>query len=142
MADKVYFKGWEGAKLSYKSGGSFIPIACITSRSESNATNVTEKVNVCTQGKTITTAKSISRTVSLSGEVVDSDSLDDLRTLQDDLLEHTFMVYRGTGTTTPIYFNGIITNLAADYSAGQDEDATFSMDVTINGDYLTVDPNL
>lgn len=139
MADKVYFKGWEGAKLSYKSGGSFVPIACITSRSESNATNVTEKVNVCTQGKTIVTAKSISRTVSLSGEVVDANSLEALRVLQKSLAEQTFKVYRGTGETLAKYFKGIITNLAADYPAGQDEDSTFSMDITINGGYTNTD---
>ena len=137
-----YLKGWEGARMAFYDGSEYVPIACITSRSEANATSTIDKVNVCTQGKIVTKATQIVSTVSLSGEVVDSDSLDDLRALQDDLLEHTFMVYRGTGTTTPIYFNGIITNLAADYSAGQDEDSTFSMDVTINGDYLTVDPNL
>ena len=139
MAEKIYFKGWEGAKLSYKSGGSFVPIACITSRSESNATNTIEKVNVCTQGKTITTAKSISRTVSLSGEVVDANSLEALRVLQKSLAEQTFKVYRGAGETLAKYFKGIITNLNADYSAGQDEDATFSMDITINGGYTDTD---
>lgn len=137
-----YLKGWEGARMAFYDGSDYVPIACITSRSESNATTTVEKVNVCTEGEVVTKATAIVSTVSLSGEVVDSDSLDDLRALQDDLLEHTFMVYRGTGTTTPIYFKGIITNLNADYSAGQDEDSTFSMDVTINGDYLTVDPNL
>lgn len=135
-------KGWEGARMAYHDGTGYVPIACITSRSESNATTTVEKVNVCTEGQPVTKATAIVSTVSISGEVVDSDSLDDLRALQDDLLEHTFMVYRGAGTTTPVYFNGIITNLNADYSAGQDEDSTFSMDVTINGDYLTVDPNL
>ena len=136
----VNLKGWEGARMAFHNGSEYVPIACITSRSEANATTTVDKVNVCTEGKVITKATEVVSTVSLSGEVVDSDSLDDLRGLQDDLLEHTFMVYRGTGTTTPIYFNGIITNLNADYSAGQDEDATFSMDITINGDYLTVDP--
>ena len=137
MAD--YFKGWEGAKLSYKSGGSYIPIACITSRSESNATNTIEKVNVCTLGKTVTTANSVSRTVSISGEVVDTNSLEALRVLQKTLAEQTFKVYRGTGETLAKYFKGIITSLSADYSAGQDEDSTFSMDITINGNYTDTD---
>ena len=137
MAD--YFKGWEGAKLSYKSGGSFVPIACITSRSESNATNTIEKVNVCTLGKTVTTANSVSRTVSISGEVVDTNSLEALRVLQKTLAEQTFKVYRGTGETLAKYFKGIITRLSADYSAGQDEDSTFSMDITINGNYTNID---
>ena len=139
MAEKVYFKGWEGAKLAYKSGGSFVPIACITSRSESNATNVTEKVNVCTAGKTVSTPNSITRTVSISGEVTDSNSLEALRILQKSLAEQTFKVYFGPTETIARYFKGIITNLNADYSAGENDDATFSMDIAINGNYTTTD---
>ena len=139
MAEEVYFKGWEGAKLAYKSGGAFIPIACITSRSEGNATNLTEKVNVCTEGKTVSTPNSITRTVSISGEVVDTNSLEALRVLQKSLAEQTFKVYRGATETIPRYFKGIITNLTADYSAGENEDATFSMDIAINGNYTSTD---
>ena len=139
MAEKVYFKGWEGAKLAYKSGASFIPIACITSRSEGNATNLTEKVNVCTEGKTVSTPNSITRTVSISGEVVDTNSLEALRVLQKSLDEQTFKVYWGTEETVPRYFKGVITNLTADYSAGENEDATFSMDIAINGNYTSTD---
>lgn len=62
--------------------------------------------------------------------------------MQDSKSEHTFRVYRGTGETNPVYFNAIITNLNADYSAGQDEDATFTMDLQINEDgYLDTDPH-
>ena len=139
MAEEVYFKGWEGAKLAYKSGGSFIPIACITSRSEGNATNLTEKVNVCTEGKTVSTPNSITRTVSSSGEVVDTTSLESLRVLQKSLAEQTFKVYRGATDTIPKYFKGVITNLTADYSAGENGDATFSMDIAINGNYTPTD---
>ena len=68
MAEEVYFKGWEGAKNSpTKAVVRLFPIACITSRSEGNATNLTEKVNVCTEGKTVSTPNSITRTVSISG---------------------------------------------------------------------------
>ena len=101
MAEEVYFKGWEGAKLAYKSGGAFIPIACITSRSEGNATNLTEK-STCTEGKTVSTPNSITRTVSISGEVVDTNSLEALRLLQKSLAEQTFKVYRGASETEEI----------------------------------------
>ncbi|MDD2300733.1 MAG: hypothetical protein PHU69_13985, partial [Fermentimonas sp.] len=63
------------ARLAYKSGGTYIPVACITSRSEGNATNYKEKVNVCTEGKLVRQPSGITRTVSVSGEVVDAGSL-------------------------------------------------------------------
>lgn len=141
MANEVYLPGWKGARLAVYTGSAYMPIACITSRSESNATETTEKSNVCTEGKTVTRANSITRTVSIEGEVADDNSLDDLRELQDSLEEQTFRVYRGSATETPIYFKAIITNLDADYPAGESEDATFSMDLNINGEYLTADPN-
>ena len=137
----TYLKGWEGARMAYydEPALEYIPIACITSRSESNATKISEKVNVCTEGKTVSTPNSITRTVSISGEVVDTNSLEALRVLQKSLAEQTFKVYHGPTETLPRYFKGIITNLTADYSAGENEDATFSMDIAINGNYTSTD---
>lgn len=141
MAD-TYLPGWVGARIAFWDGTVYSPIACITSRSESNASRLKEKTNVCTEGQTVKTVVGIDSTVSVSGEVVDTDSLEELRALQDSKSEHTFRVYRGTGETNPVYFNAIITNLNADYSAGQDEDATFTMDLQINEDgYLDTDPH-
>ena len=137
----TYLKGWEGARIAYGDhAGDYSPIACITSRSESNATKTSEKVNVCTEGKVITKATGVDMTVSISGEVVDDDSLNILRLQQDSLLEQDFRIYRGTGTSTPVYFRGVITNLAADYPTGEGEDATFTMDITLTTDYSLVDP--
>ena len=70
----AYIEGWKMARLAYKSGGTYIPVACITSRSEGNATNYKEKVNVCTEGKLVRQPSGITRTVSVSGEVVDAGS--------------------------------------------------------------------
>jgi|SRR5690554_3196416 hypothetical protein len=140
--DEVYLNGWEGARMAFHSGSAYVPIACITSRSETNETQFTQKVNVCTQGKPVTKANAVVRTVSINGEVVDSNSLDALRNLQDSLSEQTFRVYRTSGDTSPVYFKGIITSLSADYNAGDgtDSTSTFSMTVQVNGDYLNVDP--
>ena len=77
--------------------------------------------------------------MSISGEVVDTNSLEALRLLQKSLAEQTFKVYRGASETEPRYFKGIITNLAADYPTGEGEDATFSMDIAINGNYTSTD---
>ncbi len=138
----TYLKGWEGARLAYYDEGfqDYTSIACITSRSESNATKISEKVNVCTEGKVITKATGVDMTVSISGEMVSVGSIGELRDAQDSLLAQDFRIYRGAGTSTPVYFSGVITNLAADYPTGEGEDATFTMDITLTTDYSLVDP--
>ena len=119
----------------------YVPIACITSRSESNTTNTSEKTNVCTQGKTVTKANSITRTVSLAGEIVDENSYYDLKEMQGTLEEQAFRVYKGAGETNPLYFKGIITDLSADFDATEEgATGTFTMDIAVNGDYTEDDP--
>lgn len=119
----------------------YVPIACITSRSEGNTTNTSEKTNVCTQGKTVTKANSITRTVSLAGEIVDENSYHDLKKMQGTLQEQAFRVYKGAGETNPLYFKGIITDLSADFDATEEgATGTFTMDIAINGDYTEDDP--
>lgn len=125
------------ARLAYKSGGTYIPVACITSRSEGNATNYMEKVNVCTEGKLVRTPSSITRTVSVSGEVVDAGSLQELRALQNSKAEQIFRVYNTAETAQ--YFKAIITNLNADHPTGEGEDSTFTMDLDLNSDYQATD---
>ncbi len=125
------------AHLAYKSGGTYIPVACITSRSEGNATNYTERVNVCTEGKLVRTPSSITRTVSVSGEVVDAGSLQELRALQNSKAEQIFRVYNTAETAQ--YFKAIITNLNADHPTGEGEDSTFTMDLDLNSDYQATD---
>ena len=109
----AYIEGWKMARLAYKSGSTYIPVACITSRNESNATNYREKVNVCTDGKLVRTPSGITRTVSVSGEVVDAGSLQELRALQNSKAEQIFRVYNTAETAQ--YFKTIITNLKADH---------------------------
>lgn len=125
------------ARLAYKSGGTYIPVACITSRNEGNATNYREKVNVCTEGKLVRTPSGITRTVSVSGEVVDAGSLQELRTLQNSKAEQIFRVYNTAETAQ--YFKAIITNLNADHPTGEGEDSTFTMDLDLNSDYQATD---
>ena len=125
------------ARLAYKSGGTYIPVACITSRSEGNATNYREKVNVCTEGKLVRTPSGITRTVSVSGEVVDAGSLQELRVLQNSKAEQIFRVYNTAETAQ--YFKAIVTNLNADHPTGEGEDSTFTMDLDLNSDYQATD---
>ena len=132
-----YIEGWKMARLAYKSGGTYIPVACITSRNEGNATNYKEKVNVCTEGKLVRKPTGITRTVSVSGEVVDAGSLQELRGLQDSEQEQIFRVYNTAEVAQ--YFKAIITNLSADHSTGEGEDSTFTMDLDLNSDYQATD---
>ena len=125
------------ARLDYKSGGTYIPVACITSRSEGNATNYKEKVNVCTEGKLVRQPSGITRTVSVSGEVVDAGSLQELRALQDSKEEQIFRGYNTAGEAR--YFKAIITNINADHPTGEGEDSTFTMDLDLNSDYQATD---
>lgn len=136
-----YHSGWEGARMAVYKETAYVPIACITSRSEGNTTNTSEKTNVCTQGKTVTKANSITRTVSLAGEIVDENSYHDLKEMQGTLKEQAFRIYKGTGETNPLYFKGIITDLSADFDATEEgATGTFTMDIAINGDYTEDDP--
>ena len=125
------------ARLAYKSGATYVPVACITSRSEGNTTNYREKVNVCTEGKLVRKPSDITRTVSVSGEVVDAGSLQELRTLQNSKAEQIFRVYNTAETAQ--YFKAIITNLNADHPTGEGEDSTFTMDLDLNSDYQATD---
>lgn len=136
-----YHSGWEGARMAVYKETAYVPIACITSRSEGNTTNTSEKTNVCTEGKTVTKANSITRTVSLAGEIVDENSYHDLKEMQGTLQEQAFRIYKGAGETNPLYFKGIITDLSADFDATE-EGATgmFTMDIAVNGDYTEDDP--
>ena len=136
-----YHSGWEGARMAVYKETAYVPIACITSRSEGNTTNTSEKTNVCTQGKTVTKANSITRTVSIAGEIVDENSYHDLKEMQGTLKEQAFRIYKGTGETNPLYFKGIITDLSADFDATEEgATGTFTMDIAINGDYTEDDP--
>ena len=136
-----YHSGWEGARMAVYKETAYVPIACITSRSEGNTTNTSEKTNVCTQGKTVTKANSITRTVSIAGEIVDENSYHDLKEMQGTLKEQAFRIYKGTGETNPLYFKGIITDLSAEFDAMEEgATGTFTMDIAINGDYTEDDP--
>lgn len=142
MANETYVKGWEGARLAIYRDDAYMPIACITSRDETHATESTEKTNVCTEGRTIRKQNAITRTMSIAGEVVTADSYDELMAAQNELINHTFRIYRGAGTTDPVYFVAEISNLASSYDAATEgADATFTMDLAIEGDFLETDPN-
>lgn len=151
MANETYAKGWNGV-LSVWDGGNeaYKPLACLTSTSHSMTGNTQEKVNMCTQGKTVTKLQSITETVDFEGEVIDTTSLGggDVRASLADL--KALMRAQATSGQPDIfrlsrdfdgylYFPGQILSISDNYSA--EEDATFSGQLGIQGDVTETDPN-
>ena len=137
MAD-VNVKGHTGL-LSVYDTTAYKPIVCLTSTSMSSVLRLIEKVNYCTQGKTIRTIDGIDRTVSFDAEVMTVDgatnaSYAELLELQGE--EQTFKL-EGRGEAQ--YFNAVISDLSDTFPG--EGDATFSGTLTINGDISATDPN-
>ena len=139
MAD-VNVKGHTGL-LSVYDTAAYKPIVCLTSTSMSSVLRLIEKVNYCTQGKTVRTIDGIDRTVSFDAEVMDVDtpatnaSYAELLELQG--AEQTFKL-EGRGAAAK-YFTAVISDLSDTFPG--EGDATFSGTLTINGDISETDPN-
>lgn len=137
MAD-VNVKGHTGL-LSVYDTAAYKPTVCLTSTSMSSVLRLIEKVNYCTQGKTVRTIDGIDRTVSFDAEVMDVDvagnnvSYAELLDLQGQ--EQTFKL-EGRGDEK--YFNAVISDLSDTFPG--EGDATFSGTLTINGDISETDP--
>ena len=139
MAD-VNVKGHTGL-LSVYDTTAYKPIVCLTSTSMSSVLRLIEKVNYCTQGKTIRTIDGIDRTVSFDAEVMTVDvaaihaSYAELLELQG--AEQTFKL-EGRGVAQ--YFSAVISDLSDTFPG--EGDATFSGTLTINGDISETDPKI
>lgn len=128
----------DGTKLAflYYYDSTYKALACIEQRDESNTAVIKERVNTCTNGETESTVERITRVVSVNGLLTDTLAISTLRTLQDT--EQTFKTVVDNNDT-PEYFKAIISDLNFGHPVG--EDSTFSMTMTVNGDFLSVDPN-
>lgn len=135
----VNVKGFTGL-LSVYDTAAYKPIVCFTSTSMSSVLRLIEKVNYCTQGKTIRTIDGIDRTVSFDAEVMTVGaagadvSYAELLELQGQ--EQTFKLEGRKAA--PVFFKAVINNL--DDTFPGDGDATFSGSLTINGDIMETDP--
>lgn len=152
MADEKYANGFNGGLAVYDTTASaWKPIACLTQSSHQLAIETVDKVNMCTQGKTVRRPKTLTETVDIEGEVIDTTavggqsakaSLAELKdmarkqisdgTVYEFRLERDFDGY--------MYFKGTITNVSDTYSAT--DDATFTASLTINGDVSETDPHV
>ena len=139
---KKNVKGHEGLLSVYDTAASaYLPIVCLTSTSLSRATETIEKVNYCTQGETIVSVNSVTRELSIEGEIMTEltgeASYADLIDIIESKLKKTFRL-EGRDAA-PQYFTGSLTSLSDSFAAG--EDATFSGSLSIDEALATVDPN-
>lgn len=149
MAGEVYIKGDIGT-LAYWDGDAYKPVVCLTSSSHELVMNTTEKVNMCNAGRTIQSPQSISETVNIEGEVIDTTevggvspgvTVGELKSLaRAQVTSGTGDLFRlNRGPEGYIYFTALLSNVSDAYNAG--EDATFSATLTITDDPTDVDPN-
>src|SRR5690606_26851999 len=112
--------------------------------------NMLEKVNMCTAGQTVQRPGTMSRSVQIEGEIIDTTDLDgsDLRESIDELYEVQEVEFTsGEPDTWRIsngpfgykYFKGFLSDLSDNYQAG--EDATFSATLTVDDNPSDTDPN-
>lgn len=130
-------KGHTGIISLYLSSA-YKPIACLTSTSLQRVAEISEKVNYCTQGETVTAVDRINATISLDGEFVDETdkaSYNELVTAMESKEEQFFKI---EGRDSVQYAKGIISDLSDTFPG--DGDATFSMSITVNGGITSTDP--
>ena len=140
---KKNVKGHEGLLSVYDTTASaYLPIVCLTSTSLSRATETIEKVNYCTQGETIVSVNSVTRELSIEGEIMTEltgeASYADLIDIIESKEKKTFRL-EGRDAA-PQYFTGSLTSLSDSFAAG--EDATFSGSLSIDQALATLDPNI
>ncbi|MVZ65040.1 hypothetical protein GQF61_04195 [Sphingobacterium sp. DK4209] len=149
MAGEVYIKGDTGT-LAYWDGDAYKPVVCLTSSSHELTMNTVEKVNMCNAGKTIQSPQSISESVQIEGEVIDTTAVGGVTpgvTVGELKALARAQVTAGVGDDFRlnrgpegfIYFKALLSNVSDSYQAG--EDATFSATLTITNDPTEVDPH-
>ena len=140
--DDLVIAVWDGTSA-------YRPVACLTSNSFSAAVEVIENQNKCDPGNTVKTYGSVSYTVSLEGQYVDTTSVGGETTLasHDYLLglmanktSRTYRLSTGLADTQYYYVTGILADLELSGDAG--DEATFSGTIEVSGGYATVDPEV
>ena len=149
-----YVQGHERILKRYD-GTAYKPLVCLTSTDFSQALSMIETINVCTNGEVESTPDSITRSVSFSGEIVDTSSLvggmasgetiEELYTAQEESRTSgeadnwVLMAANDSLNVQPKYFKGFLSDASDSFAAGSK--ATFSGTITVNGVPVAVDPN-
>lgn len=135
--------------LSVFDGAAYKPVVCLTSSSLSSTLEMLEKVNMCNPGKRVNSPGTLTQSVQIEGEVIDTTDVggDPAKVSYDELLEKQ-MLYPTTKTPDkwrlsrgPLgykYFEGYISGLDDSWQAGSD--ATFSATLTVEGTVSDTEP--
>jgi len=141
----TFIKG-ENLILYVHDGLLYRPIACLTSNSLSETTNIIESQTKCNPGVIIKDAGTYSYELSAEGQYIDTTSAgaevtkashDYLRSLQGSTV--TWKMSTGLTDTTFYYGTALISDLSADFASGDDL-ATFSCSLSGSGLIVEVDP--
>ncbi|MGJ1499622.1 hypothetical protein ACR79R_20080 [Sphingobacterium spiritivorum] len=149
MANEKYISGWEGT-LAHWDGTAYKPVGCLTSSAYQSTMNMIDKVNMCTQGQTVQSPGTITRSVQIEGEVIDTTSvggttamitIEELYALQEasrvSKVPNDWRLSRGPFGYK--YFKGFLSDLSDSYPA--EGDATFSATMTVQENPTEVDPH-
>lgn len=132
-------------------GTAYMPIACLTSNSISNAVSVIESQTKCFPGEIKKQPGSISPAIDFEGEFIDTTSVggDTAKASFDTLLgvQNAREVIKwkidtdvpNTTTSYKMYGFGVLTDLSLDAAAG-DELQTFSGTIDVSGKILNAEP--
>ena len=132
--------------LSVYDGAAYRPVACLTSNSLSETTNVLESVTKCNPGETLKTKGTRSYNISAEGEYIDTTSAggqtalashDYLKTLAD-AGNVNWRMATGLADNPFYYGEAIITDLGL--TAPANEITTFSATLDGSGAIVTTDP--
>jgi len=132
--------------LSVYDGAAYRPVACLTSNSLSETTNVLESVTKCNPGETLKTKGTRSYNISAEGEYIDTTSAggqttlashDYLKTLAD-AGNINWRMATGLADNPFYYGEAIITDLGL--TAPANEITTFSATLEGSGAIVTTDP--
>jgi hypothetical protein len=139
--DVVVLSIWNGVDA-------YEPLACLTSNTLSETTNIIESQTKCSPGVIEKDAGSYSYELSAEGQCIDTTSVggetakvsyDKLRGLQGAL--QTWKMTTGIADTAAYYGSAIISDLEQSAEAG-DTLITFSASFSGSGLIVTVDPNI
>ena len=137
---KESIEGHTGLLSVYRTAA-YKPLVCLISTSLERSAVTTEKTNYCTEGKTETKVKDVTKTVSFEAEFTIDDEETNIATYKDmaeicDSKEDEY--YKLDGRGEPLYFKAIIASLSDTFPG--EGDATFSGTLNINGDISATDP--
>jgi hypothetical protein len=133
--------------LYVSEGGTYKPVACLTSNSLSTAVSVIESNTKCNPGVTKKLAGLFSYTLEAEGEYIDttSEGGDDTKASHDYLLDlqlaKEIITWKlVTGVTGATYYGtALISDLSLDMGSGDDL-STFSLTLDGDGEISTIDP--